>query len=155
MSLGSWLNQPRLILRVVGWVGVLFSLFGLYSHKVSLEFYSASQQPPDLRTVYYTMAGINIAITLAAFGASAGLTRGWVKWVPFFVGVQFVVLLDFVVPGLLWGQNTHFSHAVASATGISSAGTAFFLITLYPFWGSLAAVWAAHRLGTGQPDARQ
>lgn len=150
MSIQLSLNRPRLVLQVVGWVGVLFSLFGLYIHKELYSFYATSQHPPEFRAVYYTMAGINIAITLATLGVSAGLTRGWAKWVPFLVGVQFLVLLDFLIPGLLGGENTRFRHAIAAASGVSSGGTTFLLMTLYPFWGPLAAVWAAHRMGAGQ-----
>ncbi len=149
MSIQLSLDRARLVLRVVGWVGVLFSVFGLFAQNAIWSACPVSQQPPEIRPVYYTMVGVNIAITIATFFVAAGLTRAWAKCVPFFVGVQFLVLLDFLIPGLLW-LNPRFGHAIATVTGISGYGTAFLVITLYPFWGSVAAIWAAHRMGMGQ-----
>lgn len=143
MSTHLQFDRPRLVLRIVGWVGVLFSLYGLSTDKLVLATCPISQQPDELRAVYYTMAGTDIAILIGTFLVAAGLTRGWPKWVPFFVGVQFLVLLNFVVPALV-------GHAIAKATPLYSGGTGLFMVTLYPFWASLAAVWAALRMGTGQ-----
>jgi hypothetical protein len=143
------LDRPRLVLRVLGWVGVLFSLYGLSTDKLMLSTYPVSQQPAELRTVYYTMAGADIAILMATFFVAAGLTRGLPRLVPVFVALQLLVLLVFLVPALL-GSIPRFGRAIANAPPLYSGGTGLFIVTLYPFWGSLAAVWAAHRTGKGQ-----
>jgi len=142
--------RPRFVLRVVGWIGVLASLYGLSIDKGVLSSCPVSQQPNELRAMYYTMAGADIFILFATFFVAAGLTRALPKWVPFFVAVQFLILLNFVAPVIL-GSIPHLGRGIAHATPLYSGGTGTFVITLYPFWGSLAAVWAAHRIGTRQP----
>jgi hypothetical protein len=149
VSLHLTADRPRLVLRIVGWVGVLFALFGLWSDKLDLSICPISQQPAELRAAYYTMAGADIVILIAAFLVAGGLTTGWPKWVPYFVAVQFLVLLNNLVPIWLW-SIPHIGHGIAKGPPIYSSGTGLFFLTLYPFWSSLAAVWAAHRMERGK-----
>jgi hypothetical protein len=151
MRIRKPVDRPRLVLRAVGWVGVLFSMFGLYGHKLYLSWCPPSQQPPGIRPVYYTMIALDLVITLATFFLAAGLTQGWAKAVPFFVGVQFLVLAKFVIPGLL-PLTAPLDHTIFSVTTFTSNGTDLMVITLYPFWGSVAAIWAANRMRAGHPD---
>jgi hypothetical protein len=142
-------NRPRLVLRLIGWIGVLFAVFGLWSDKLTLSSCPISQQPAELRAAYYAVAGADIVVLIAAFLVAGGLTTGWPKLVPTFVAVQFLVLLiDLWSPWL--GSIPGLGSRIPQGPPIYSSGTGVFLLTLYPFWGCLAVVWAAHRIGGGQ-----
>jgi hypothetical protein len=135
----------RILLRIVGGFSILLALFGGWYHVLYLTAdYSRRDNPPYFFQAWYFMAGINIALLLASLLIGLQLIRGRATWVRAFIVVEALILLDAIVPGLLW-LNPRFGASIAAASGISE-GTGAHVITLFPFWGSVAALWAARRM---------
>jgi hypothetical protein len=138
-------HRATIVLKIVGWAGVVLSLGGLWYHATYLRAdYSRIPQPLYFFQAYYTMAGINIVLLIAGILLGVAFIRGNPKWVPLFVTLQAVVVLDAFVPGAFW-LHPRFGSSIAAAGGISG-GTMLQVIVLFPIWGSLAALWAARRI---------
>ena len=135
----------RILLRTVGGFSVLLALFGAWYHFLYLTAdYSRRENPPYFFQAWHIMAAINIALLLASLVIGVQLVRAQPTWVGAFVVVEAIILLDAVVPGFLW-LHPRFGASIAAASGIAG-GTGAHLITLFPFWGSVAALWAARRM---------
>ncbi len=91
------------------------------------------------------MAGVNIALLVAGILVGLQLVRRRVRWVRALVVLQILIVIDSVVPGVLW-LNPRFGSSIGAASGISG-GTIIGVIALFPIWGSLAGLWAARRIG--------
>jgi len=138
-------RRPRLVLQAVGLISIAFSMVGLWLHAGSLTAdQSCRAQFPYFFQVYYKMAAINIGLLVGGVVVGIALVRCVTMWVFFFVGLQVAIVLDFWEIGSLWLDPT-LGRTIASATGISS-GTVLHIITLFPFWGSIAALWAYQRI---------
>jgi hypothetical protein len=145
-------NGARILLRIVGGFAVLLALFGAYYHGLYLGAdYSRRGNPPYFFQAWHIMASINIALLIASFIIGIQLIRARATWVGAFVATEALILLDAILPGFFWLQP-RFGSSIAAASGIAG-GTGAHLITLFPFWGSVAALWASRRIRSEAPSA--
>jgi hypothetical protein len=138
-------GRAKLVLRIVGGSSIVFGLLGLWYHFTFLTVdYSHRGTAPYFYQAWHIMAGVNIALLLIGVVLGIAFVRLRVRALPFFIALQSLVVIDSVVPGLLWLKPTY-GRSIAEASGISG-GTILELISLFPLWGSAAGVWAVRQL---------
>jgi hypothetical protein len=138
-------DRAVVTLKAIGAVCVVLGLLGLAYHYSYLSAdYSGRDNPPYFFQAWHIMAGINIALLLASIVAGIQLFRGKAGWVGAFLVIETLIVVEALLPGLLW-LNPRFGRGIAAASGISG-GTAVQLIVLFPLWGSGGALWAKRRL---------
>ena len=144
----------RWVLRAVGLLALLFAAFGVLGQSVYV--WSIATDPECCSSEPFFPQAFAV---LAAFSylACAGYIVVGVKflalrarWLPFFLTLSAVVLLESLIPGGLW-LHPRFGSSIAAASGVGSMGTSAVVLTGYPLWGSALAWWATLRLRRAGP----
>lgn len=133
------------LLRMVGFVAVLFSSWGLWVTAINLTMPPKHDDVFAMLFVYYAMTMVtgSLCAMLLFFGGSlfAGSTRS----VPAFVATLILELLFFCAVVIGWALP-FVGKSIAIATGVTTAPIGAQLMILFPIWAPFLSIALRRRI---------
>lgn len=144
-----WLDRGALTLRLIGAYSVLCATLGLFftwsCMPGVLARHAAKGSTPDaFLPAYFTMTGISTVILALLLVTGIRIFRQQRSALTVFTIASVLPIVMIFLTGAAW-LSPSLGLSIAAATGVSQMGLTLFVITLFPLWAPLAAVWALRR----------
>ena len=137
-------RAPKIVLRIIGVLGILCAVLGLlYNAAFSINVSNGGpkQDFPYFYPAFYFMTAVCIACYAVLIFFGVQFIRGRTVSVIGFAALMLFEMAYFFSIALMW-LAPHIGRSVAAATGVANGGLMFQFIIFFPVWAPLVVFWA-------------